>query len=187
MSVRFTAGWVTPKVPGKAWYSTITSLRLEFVNFAGEKEFQSLLRNCPDLESLELSSIGMTQVVLDDIDIDLESLGLSSNEVVLEDIDYDVDFPNTDSEVNPRLKSLSISYTYDLATLSLLAPFCRCLQKFEYDWHSQQYASAQSLPGIGAILHAAENTLEELSIKTGSWVEGTSFHQGIRIWHSVAT
>ncbi|KAF5392354.1 hypothetical protein D9757_001587 [Collybiopsis confluens] len=152
LSVRFTAAWVTPEGPDKVWYSTITSLRLEFVNFEDEEEFRRLIKSCPALESLELSSLEIQEAQL-------------KNHIEL--------------EPDSRLKTLLISYIYDPATLALIAPFCGSLRKLEYDWHSQQYSSARSLPGLGAILRAAQGSLEELSLKTGSWAESVLYDDGI--------
>ncbi|KIK52672.1 hypothetical protein GYMLUDRAFT_64120 [Collybiopsis luxurians FD-317 M1] len=152
LSVRFTSAWVTPEGPDNVWYSTITSLRLEFVNFDDRDEFHRLMKSCPALESLELSSIEVQQARLEE---------------------------GIELEPGSSLKTLSISYIYDPATLALIAPFCGSLRKLEYDWHCQQYASARSLPGVGAIIRAAQGSLEELSLKTGSWAEGVSFNEGI--------
>jgi hypothetical protein len=156
MSVRFISSWVTPERLEDVWYSTITSLRLEYVNFDDQEEFHKFMKSCPALESLELSSIEVMQVQQEERE-------------------------TTEIESQPRLKSLSISYIHDPATLALLAPSCGSLQKFEYDWHSQQYSSARSLPGVGAILRAAEGTLEEISLKTGSWAEIVSFNEGMHL------
>ncbi|KAF9066690.1 hypothetical protein BDP27DRAFT_992267 [Rhodocollybia butyracea] len=106
----------------------------------------------------------------------LKSLEMSSIEVTLVEQETE---PKS-SYIPSRLESLSISYILDPATLALVAPFCSSLRKFEYDWHTQQYSSARSLPGVGAILRAAEDTLEELSLKTGSWAEGVSFDEAPR-------
>ncbi|KAJ4491295.1 hypothetical protein C8J55DRAFT_276325 [Lentinula edodes] len=152
LSVRFTSVWVTPEGPEKVWFRTITSLRLEFVVFEDQQEFQNLIKSLPFLESLELSSVEVTHVG-------------NKGEMEL--------------EAQSQLASLSIAYIYDPATIALIAPFCGSLRKFEYDWHSQQYSSARSLPGVGAILRAAGRTLEELSLKTGSWAEGKTFDEGI--------
>ncbi|KAJ3844050.1 hypothetical protein F5878DRAFT_637611 [Lentinula raphanica] len=153
LSVRFASVWVTPDDPNQIWFKTITTLRLEFVIFEDELEFQGLIQSLPGLRSLELSSVEVTL-------IGSESAEESSN--------------NTS-----QLRSLSITYMYDPATLALVAPFCGNLAKFEYDWHSQQYSSARSIPGVGAILRAAKDTLEELSLKTGSWSEGKNYDEGI--------
>ncbi|KAJ3731038.1 hypothetical protein DFJ43DRAFT_1081194 [Lentinula guzmanii] len=152
LSVRFASVWVTPEDLEKVWFKTITSLRLEFVVFEDQKEFQNLIKSLPFLESLELSSVEVTRV------------------------GSEVEKPQ---ENLSQLKSLSIAYIYDSATIALVAPFCGSLHKFEYDWHSQQYSSARSLPGVGAILRAAKGTLEELSLKTGSWTEGRTFDEDI--------
>ncbi|KAJ4482220.1 hypothetical protein J3R30DRAFT_2144045 [Lentinula aciculospora] len=151
LSVRFTSVWVTPEDLDKVWFRTITSLRLEFVIFEDQKEFQGLMKSLPFLESLDLSSVEVTRV------------GNKGEK---------------EPESQSQLKSLSVAYIYDSATIALIAPFCVSLRKFEYDWHSQQYSSAQSLPGVGAILRAARGTLEELSLKTGSWAEGRTFDEG---------